>query len=178
MSDNTVINIASIPGDTIRDTVKAGNGVAKTQIFALDIGGSSANAEILLTAGPQLAAVSMPVVLAIDQPALVISPLPASNKWAQALAVANGATATVVSILSSIAGYKITGISAMGNGDGYFVVQVAAVPVLSGRINWSNPNLAIILPNGISVVTGSAVTVQVTNISGSTADYEATLLGE
>ena len=39
------------------------------------------------------------------------------------------------------------------------------------------PTLMITLPNGIAVATGSTVTLKVTNESGSTADYEATLLG-
>lgn len=125
-----------------------------------------------------ISALSVPVVLASDQPAFPISTAFANNKWAQSLAVAPSATATIISIASSTAAYKITGITAMGNGDGYFTVQVSSIPILSGRINWANPNLAIILPNGVSVATGSTVTVQVTNISSSTADFEATLLGE
>lgn len=175
MSDNTIINPGS-GGDTIRDLARQG-GTVKTQSFALDLGGPAANAEILITAGQQVMAASVPVVIASDQPAILVQQNPSSNKWAQALAVTNGSTATIISIVNSATNYQIKGFVALGNGDGYFAVQIAAVTVLSGRINSALPTFVVTLPNGINVTTGSTVTLQVTNISGSTADFEATLLG-
>lgn len=59
--------------DTIRDLARQG-GTAKTQVMQLDLGGDTANAEVLLTAGQQLAAVSMPVVIASNQTTLPVQP--------------------------------------------------------------------------------------------------------
>lgn len=153
MSDNTVLNPGA-GGDTIRDIEKGGK---KTQVVTLDLGG--AGAEILLTG-------TLPVSQAV-----------ASNIWAQSLAVTNGATSTITSIASTVAGYQIKGLIAHGTGDGYFVVQIAGLTILSGRTRSTMPNLMIILPNGIAVTTGSIVSLKVTNESGNTADYEITLLG-
>lgn len=106
-----------------------------------------------------------------------VDQLPAVNQWGQALAVTNGATATIASIASSVAGYQIKGFTANGIGDGYFFIQVASITILSGRIRSAAPVYVLTLPNGIAVATGSTVTLKVTNESGSTADFEATLLG-
>ena len=68
MSDNTTLNPGA-GGDSIRDLARqAGN--VKTQTFQLDLGGAAANAEILITAGRQLMAASVPVALASDQPSI------------------------------------------------------------------------------------------------------------
>lgn len=112
----------------------------------------------------------------------VANPLPvsqpvASNIWAQALAVTNGATATLASVLVSSAGYQCKGFIAHGTGDGYFYVQVGGATVLSGRTRVSMPTLVVTLPNGVAVAAGQTVSFTVRNESGSTADYEATLLG-
>lgn len=66
MADNTVLNPGS-GGDSIRDLNRQSLGV-KTQTVALDLGGPSTNAEILITAGQQQMAASVPVVIASDQP--------------------------------------------------------------------------------------------------------------
>ena len=97
--------------------------------------------------------------------------------WGQSLAVVAGATATPVNIVSTPAGYQIKGILCHGTADGYFAIQVGGVTVVSGRTRSTAPMLQLILPNGISTVTGSNIAVRVTNESGSTADYEVTLLG-
>ena len=163
--------------DTIRDLARQA-GVVKTQVLQIDIGGPTANAEVLVTAGQQTMAASLPVVIASNQPALSFAGIPANDSWGQALAVTNGATATLVSIPSASAGYRIKGVLCHGTGDGYFTVQIAAVTVFSGRTRSTLPMLAITLPNGIAVSTGAAVALKVTNESGNTADYEGTLLGE
>lgn len=106
-----------------------------------------------------------------------VSPPVASDSWGQSLSVTAASTATLVNIASSVAGYKITGLIAHGTGDGYFTVQVNAATVFSGRSRATLPTLIISLPNGISVVAGATVALKVTNESGSTADYDGTLLG-
>ena len=61
MPDNSLQNGT----DTIRDLARQA-GTVKTQTFQLDLGGPTANAEVLITAGQQAAAASVPVVLASD----------------------------------------------------------------------------------------------------------------
>ena len=175
MSDNTILN-AGTGGDTVRDLARLA-GTVKTQVIQLDIGGPSANAEVLITAGQQVAAASMPVVIASDQSSLKVQTAVGPTLWGQSLAAASGSTVTPVSIASSLAGYQIKGAICHGTGDGYFAIQVASVTVVSGRTRATAPMLQLILPNGISVATASNVSVRVTNESGSTADYEVTLLG-
>lgn len=102
----------------------------------------------------------------------------ANDVWGQQTSITNSSTVTVASIGSSPAGYQIKGFVAHGTGDGYWFITVAGTTVLSGRTRWSNPTLTVNLPNGISVTTASAVLLQVTNESGSTANYEGTLLGQ
>ena len=153
MSDNTTLN-AGAGGDLIRNVAK---GAAKTQVVTLDLGG--AGSESLVNG-------FIPVQVATG---------PAN--WGQAVAVASGATATPVNLLSVSVGYQVKGLIAHGTGDGYFAVQVGGLTVVSGRTRMTAPMLQIILPNGIAVTGGSNVAVKVTNESGTTADYELTLLG-
>ena len=176
MAENTVLNLGS-GGDTVRDLARQA-GTVKTQVMQLDIGGVTANAEVLVTAGQQIMAQSLPVVLASDQAAVSVRQSIAANNWGQALAVTASATATIINIASSVAGYRIKGVIAHGTGEGYFAVQIAAVTIFSGRIRLNASMLIVTLPNGVFVPTGSAVTLKVTNESTVTADYEATLLGE
>lgn len=63
-ADNTLLNTGT-GGDTIRDLARQA-GTIKTQVVQLDMGGASANAEILVTAGQQSTLNSLPVVLAGD----------------------------------------------------------------------------------------------------------------
>lgn len=72
MPDNTTLNAATTVGDTIRDLARQA-GTVKTQTFQLDLGGATANAEVLISAGQKAMALSMPVTLASDQ-----TPLPAA----------------------------------------------------------------------------------------------------
>lgn len=62
MADNSVQGGA----DTVRDLARQA-GTVKTQVVQLDLGGPTANAEVLITAGQQLKAASVPVVIASDQ---------------------------------------------------------------------------------------------------------------
>lgn len=157
MADNTVLNGTTVAGgDSVRDISK--NGV-KTQVVTLDLGGAGAES---LIAG------SLPVTFL--QPA-------GSANFGQVLSVTAAATATVVNIVSSVAGYRCNGMVCHGTGDGYFVIQVGAVTLISGRTRLAAPMLILPLSGGIAITTGSNVTLKVTNESGSTADFEATLLG-
>ena len=112
----------------------------------------------------------MPVIFAA-------SATQANDAWGQTLSLTNAATATIASVTAP-AGYEIKGMVCHGTGDGYFTVQVASVTVLSGRTRSTQPTLVVVLPDGILVSTGAAVTLKVTNESGSTADFEGTLLGK
>ena len=116
-------------------------------------------------------------VSAVNPLPVAILVSPASNLWAQAPAITSGATASLASVLVNSTGYQVKGFIAHGTGDGYFYVQINSLTVLSGRTRVSLPTLVITLPNGIGVATGQTVSLKVTNESGSTADYEATLLG-
>lgn len=71
MADNTTI-AAQTGGDQIRGLARLA-GAVKTQVMQLDLGGPSANAEVLLVAGQQVKAASMPVTIASDQPAVPVS---------------------------------------------------------------------------------------------------------
>lgn len=107
-----------------------------------------------------------------------VAAAPAKNSFGQAVALAAGATATLATVLSAPAGFKLKGVIATGNGDAYVFVQINSITVLSGRTKWTVPTLELILPNGVEVATGATVAIKVTNECGSIADYEATLLGE
>lgn len=155
MADNTVLN-PGVGGDVVASDDVGG---VKYQRIKVNFGADGVATDVS-NANP------MPVTQA-----------PAANQWGQALAVTAGATGTLASIASSPAGYQVKGLVAHGTGDGYWFLQIASVTVLSGRTRASSPTLALSLPNGVSVPTGSLVTLKATNESGSTADYEATLLG-
>jgi hypothetical protein len=64
MADNTILNTGT-GGDTVRDLDRTAGGI-KTQVVQLDLGGAAANAEKLITAGPQSPANSVPVNLSND----------------------------------------------------------------------------------------------------------------
>jgi hypothetical protein len=64
MSDNTVINPGS-GGDTVRDIQRTTNG-PKTQVVAIDIGGTSGNPEMILDNGQVPSFYAIPVVPASD----------------------------------------------------------------------------------------------------------------
>lgn len=174
-SDNTTLNPGS-SGDQIRDIARQG-GPVKTQVVQLDIGGDSANAEILISAGQKGMAMSFPVVLSSDHSALPVVDVPANNSFGEAIDLTAGATAALISIPATTPGFQIKGFIGSGTGDGYWFVQVGGVTLFSGRTRSTVPTLIISLPNGIFINTGSAVTLNVTNESGSTANFESTLLG-
>ena len=162
--------------DFIRSFARQG-GTTKTQVMQLDVGGGSANGEVLVMAGQQTMAASVPVVLASNQTPLEFRSPAANNAFGQALSLVASATATLASITPPAAGFQVKGFVAHGTGDGYFALKLSGTKVLTGRIRSTLPTLVVMLPNGIAVAAGQAVTLDVTNESGSTADFEATLLG-
>lgn len=171
MPNNTTINVG-LGGDVIRDIDRGG---VKTQVAQIDIGGLGA--EVLVVAGQKTTAFSLPVTLASNQPTISTAFPPAINNWGQSLGLAPNSTGTIASIASSAIGYQVKGFVAHSTGDGYWMLRVTNITVLSGRTRGTSPNLVIILQNGISIPTGSLVELRVTNEAGLTADYEATLLG-
>jgi hypothetical protein len=65
--DNTTLNVGTA-GDVIRDVLK---GAVKTPVVIIDVGG--AGAEVLLAAGQQTTAASLPVVIASNQTAVPVN---------------------------------------------------------------------------------------------------------
>ena len=157
MADNTVINPGA-GGDTIASDDVSG---VKFQRVKVVVG-------IEGTYGGNVSG---------SNPLPVVQP-PGRLSWGQSLAVAAGATATPVNLPAVAAGYRIKGVICHGTADGYFVVQIDSVTLVSGRTRSTAPMLQVRLPNGVATSAGSNVAVRVTNESGSTADYEVTLLGE
>ena len=159
MSDNTVLNPGA-GGDVVATDDIGG---VKFQRVKVNFGADGVALDVS-SANP------LPVVFAS-------SATQANDSWGQSLSVTAGASVTLASITAP-AGFQVKGFVAHGTGDGYFAVQVAGLTVLSGRTRSTMPTLVITLPDGIAAATGAAVTLTVTNESGSTSDYEATLLGK
>ena len=113
MSDNTQLNPGT-GGDTVRDIARQ-NGSVKTQVIQLDLGGASANSEILITAGQQVMAVSVPVVLASDHAVINVAdstdPYRGTSSYSSGIdgIVTIGAGVRVLSVAgSSMSGGTIT----------------------------------------------------------------------
>ena len=157
MADNTVINLGA-GGDTIASDDVSG---VKYQRIKVVIGVEGTDGGNVSGSNP------LPVVQTSGR-----------LSWGQSLAVAAGATATPVNLPAVAAGYRIKGAICHGTADGYFAVQVNGITLVSGRTRSTAPMLQIQLPNGVATSAGANVAVRVTNESGSTADYEITLLGE
>lgn len=172
MSDNTNQADSAV----IRTLARQGGNV-ETQAFALDLGGGSNNPEILITAGQNLKALSVPVVLASDQGALLTTRTPGSNGWGASVAQTAGSTVALVTNTGVLAGYQLLGLVCSGTGEGLVAVKVNGSTVLSGRIRASQPTLSLFLPAGLPIVAGASVSLTVTNESGVTADFDGSLLG-
>ena len=78
MADNTVLPGT---GETIRNLSRQA-GAIKTTVTQLDIGGATANAEVLLTAGQQVMAASLPIAIASNQ-----TPIPVTGAAGAVLAL-------------------------------------------------------------------------------------------
>ena len=118
MADNSPQNGT----DTIRDLARQA-GTVKTQVIQLDIGGASANAEVLVTAGQQTMAASLPVVLASNQTPLQIAE--PTN------AIANGTLSASDAVVAAPIGdgTLISGASTVGS--------IVAIAIPSGFVAWT-----------------------------------------
>ena len=91
-TDNTVV---SPSGDSIRDLARQAGSV-KTQVMQLDLGGGTGNAEVLIAAGQQVMAASVPVVIASNQASIPVTLT--STTITGAVAVAQSGTWNIGSI--------------------------------------------------------------------------------
>ena len=100
----------------------------------------------------------------------------ADNIYGENGTVVSGATATLVTF-SAPAGWRFYGIVGGGEADGKYLVQYDAATQYVSRTNIARRDPSFILPVPDPDAGGTVVTVKVTNTSGFTAAYEATLLG-
>ena len=101
MADNSVQGGA----DTIRDLARQA-GTVKTQVFQIDAGGATANAENLITAGQQTAANSLPVVIASNQTGL---PNPANTTVSATFTASDAVVAAPIGDGSLVSGSSTAG---------------------------------------------------------------------
>ena len=108
-TDNTLLN-PGVGGDTVRDLARQGGSV-KTQAVQLDLGGGSANAEVLITAGQQVMSASVPVVMASNQPAITIADGNNPYRGASSYFASSSGTAVVPSgaRIVSLSAHSVTG---------------------------------------------------------------------
>lgn len=88
-----------------------------------------------------------------------------------------GVTDTVVTVIAP-ANYTLTGFTATGTGDGYFLLLVDGSPVVSERINNIRRSCRQTLPCGRSIQAGAIVTLTVRNDALGNNEYEGTVFGE
>lgn len=105
------------------------------------------------------------------------SSVEASYNYGTVVGLAVAATSNIVSIPSSVDGYRISGFAATGLGDGYFFIQINGVTIVSARTNNMNRSVSFLFPNPITTTVGSAITFRVTNEADGVTNYEGTLLG-
>jgi hypothetical protein len=153
MADNTTLNTGT-GGDTIRDLARQA-GTIKTQVTQIDIGGASANAEVLVTAGQQTMAASLPVVIASNQP-----PLPVTSTDTTATGALTAAAQTVALALNgnSAAAVQVSGtwigtLQFEGSADGgatYSAVNAVAASTSYPQPTTSVNGLYRLTPAGLS----------------------------
>lgn len=149
MPDNTLLN-PGFGGDTVRDLARQGGSV-KTQAVQLDLGGSSANAEMLITAGQQLMAASVPVVIASDQTGLTVSNLPNSaGMWGYF----SGVSGTVVMLANQRVLRIVTSASATLAAS-FNVNGGSAIPVPISTLRAIEPRAALVGPTVVFTNTDS-----------------------
>lgn len=121
MADNTLLNTGT-GGDTIRDLARQ-SGTIKTQVVQLDLGGATANAEVLITAGQQTMAASVPVVLASNQSAVpVVQPYDVA-----------GVRTAVTLYLDAVTGITTEALATMNINKGGTVTTGTSYTVTSGK---------------------------------------------
>ena len=139
--------------DTIRDLARQA-GLVKTPVVQIDLGGATANAENLLTAGLQLKANSMPVVLASDTDLVVAGTLAALN--ATVMLPLNGVSSGSV----TLAGTWVGTVTFDASGDG----GVTFNPVNAVAASTSQPQ-ATTTVNGLYRLTPGALSHLRANMS-------------
>lgn len=99
-----------------------------------------------------------------------------NNSYGTVSNVTPGATVPLVSFTST-ANYRVRGLVVTGDGDAYFQLLVAGVPVISGRLHILQKTLQLDLGH-VNVTTGSTVVLNIRNDAGVGSSYEGFLLGE
>lgn len=151
-------------------------------------GGSTITNLVGITAtGQESSASSLPVVIASDQPPIPITGSitatadtpPANNTYGSVTSIAVNATATLVDITSTPAGFKIRGFEGQGDADGQFWIEINGSKKYFGRVSATDKTFVLTLPNPDAVTTGSQVTLKVINEGEVTAGlYEGVLFAE
>ena len=144
MADNTVLN-AGTGGDTVRDLARQA-GTIKTQVMQLDIGGATANAEVLVTAGQQTMAASLPVVLASNQASVPVA------------ATLSAETTKVIGTVNVAAAQTIATTNA-----GTFAVQAAATLAAETTKVIGTVNVAASQTIAVTQSTAASLNATVTN---------------
>lgn len=103
-------------------------------------------------------------------------PAPGNHTYGEDLAVVAVTTVTLVSFVAP-AGWCFLGLIGGGETDGVFKVKFGGTVKYVVRTNIANRHCSFTLSQGDSTAGGTTVTVEVTNSGGSTAAFEATLLG-
>lgn len=177
MADNTILNTGT-GGDTIRDLAR-GAGTVKTQVVQLDLGGATANAEVLITAGQQVMTASVPVVIASNQTAISVASTDLtatgslSGIGSVALPTLNGADGASVQITGTWVGTVLF----EGSVDGTNFFAVSGVPFISSTVvtsttatgSWQfNVSGLQLFRARCSVFTSGAIVISIRSTSGST----------
>ena len=133
--------------DLIRDLARQG-GAIKTQVMQLDLGGASANGEVLITAGQQVMAASVPVVLASNQTPLSIQNL--GNPYRGTSSYFSGVSGTV----SIPAGARVVSFSAHSATGGTVTIFGGSSIIIPSGNAWSDDYSGFVGPGDI-VLTGT-----------------------
>ena len=164
MANNTILNVGTL-GDVIRDIDRAG---VKTQVAQLDIGGTAA--ELLVIAGQQTMANSLPVVIASNQPAITAqiannAVLSGSNSSVAVLA-ANAAFTGPADDITEYADVRVTVFSDVAsaadglqlqqstNGTNWDSIDAYSIPANSGKtfsVGVSARFFRVVYTNGATV---------------------------
>ena len=149
--------------DIIRDLARQA-GTVKTQTFQLDLGGPTTNAEILITAGQQLMAVSVPVVLASNQTAL-----PVKNQDGTGVAITSlgdGSTGTGLGVSGIATNFVVSPLAANST-----TTQLAAAATFTGTLesifNQQSISILLVADQACTLVLNSYIDAAGTRKAGS-----------
>lgn len=91
--------------------------------------------------------------------------------------VPTGTAAPLVTVTAP-ANWRCDGFSATGDGDGYFTLLIDGATVLTGRIRFAQPSIAVTFPAPVPVSAGLTVVLRVSSESSVTCTYDGTIYGE